>query len=70
VGYDHEFGLFQDDDGGPLWRASFAELDEAKHHAQKFADDEGREFFVYSFKSYSEVARLFPSRRKNEALTS
>ncbi len=67
MGYDDEFGLFQDDDGGPLWRACFAELDEAKLHAQKFADDEGREFFVYSFKSYSEVARLFPSQRKPTA---
>jgi hypothetical protein len=62
--YDHQFGLFQDDACGPLWRASFADLDEAKRNAQKFADEERQEFFVYRFEDYSEVARLFPSRMK------
>jgi hypothetical protein len=47
-----------------LWRASFADLDEAKRNAQKFADEERQEFFVYRFEDYSEVARLFPSRMK------
>ena len=42
-------------------------MDDAKRHGQKFADDEGREFFVFSFKNYSEVARLFPSRRMTQA---
>jgi hypothetical protein len=63
VHYDHQFGLFQDGPEGPLWRASFADIDQAKRHAQVYADEEGREFFVYSYKDYSEVARLFPSRR-------
>jgi hypothetical protein len=61
---DDQFGIFQDDDHGPLWRASFADLDEAKHHAQEFADDDGREFFVVSFKDYWEVARLLSSRAR------
>ena len=65
--YDDQFGLFQDDHDGPLWRASFADMDEAKRRGQKFADDEGEEFFVYSFKNYSEVARLFPTRRMTQA---
>ena len=64
---DDQFGLFQDGHDGPLWRASFADMDEAKRDGQKFADDEGQEFFVYSFKIYSEVARLFPSRRMTQA---
>ena len=64
MAYDHQFGLFQDDAGGPLWRASFADLDEAKRNAQRFADEEGQEFFVTRFEDYSEVARLFPSRMK------
>jgi hypothetical protein len=64
---EDQFGLFQDDHDGPLWRASFAELDEAKRRGQEFADDEGREFFVYCFRNYSEVARLLPSRRMTQA---
>ena len=46
MAYDHQFGLFQDDAGGPLWRASFADLDEAKRNARKLADEERQEFFV------------------------
>jgi len=67
VSYDDQFGLFLDDHDGPMWRGSFAELDEAKRHGQKFADDEEQEFFVYSFRNSSEVARLFPSRRMTQA---
>lgn len=47
-----------------MWRASFVDLDEAKRHAQKFANEEGQEFFVYRFEDSSEVARLFPARMK------
>ena len=61
---DHQFGLFQDDEGGPLWRASFADLDEAKRNARKLADEERREFFVCRFEDYSEAARVFPTRIK------
>ena len=64
---DHQFGLFQDEAGGPLWRASFADLDEAKRKAQKFADEERQEFFVYRFEDYSEIARVFPSRKEPRA---
>jgi len=64
VPVDHQFGLFQDNDGGPVWRAFFVDLDEAKRNAQKLADDERHEFFVCRFEDSSEVARLFPSRMK------
>ena len=62
--YDHRFGLFQADKDGPLWRASFADLDEAKRNARILADEERQEFFVRSLEDYSEVARLFPTRNK------
>jgi len=64
VADDHQFGLYQDDSDGPRWRASFCDLDEAKRNAQKFADEEGQEFFVYRFEDYSEVARVFPTRMR------
>jgi hypothetical protein len=67
MAYDHQFGLFQDDAGGPLWRASFADLDEAKRNARKLADEERQEFFVRRFEDYSEIARVFPSRTKPQA---
>ena len=61
VPYNGEFGLFQSDVDGPLWRGCFGDLDEANRQAQKFADNEGLEFFVYSFRDLIEVARFFPS---------
>jgi hypothetical protein len=67
MAYDHQFGLFQDDAGGSLWRASFADLDEAKRNARKLADEERQEFFVRRFEDYSEIARVFPSRTKPQA---
>jgi hypothetical protein len=62
VPVDHQFGLFQDNEGGPFWRAFFVDLDDAKRNAQKFADDERQEFFVCRFEDSTEVARLFPTR--------
>jgi len=64
VPYDHRFGLFQAGEDGPLWRASFADLDEAKRSARILADQERQEFFVRRFEDYSEVARLFPTRNE------
>lgn len=58
------FDLFQDGEDGRLWRKSFADLDEAKRNAQRFADEERQEFFVRRFEDCSEIARVFPSRRK------
>ena len=59
---DHQFGLFQDIEGGSLWRAFFVDLDEAKRNAQTLADEERHEFFVCRFEDSTEVARLFPTR--------
>ena len=64
MAYDHQFGLFQADEGGSLWRASFADLDEAKRNARKLAKEERQEFFVCRFEDHSEVARVFPTRNK------
>jgi hypothetical protein len=57
---DLEFCLYEKDTRGRLWRASFADLAEAKRHAQELADDEGKEFFVHSFKDFIELARICP----------
>jgi hypothetical protein len=65
---DQCFGLFQAGMDGPLWRASFVDLDEAKRVARRLADEERQEFFVRSFEDYSEVARLFPTRNKTISL--
>ncbi|MGO8815349.1 MAG: hypothetical protein ACLQVG_11910 [Terriglobia bacterium] len=56
-----QFVLFQDDKDRTLWRGSFADLEAAKHNAQRLADEECQEFFVRRFADSSEVARLFPS---------
>jgi hypothetical protein len=62
-----QFGLFEDDPKGPLWRASFADLDEATGHARGLVKEEGKDFFVYSYVSYREVARIRqPDRRASE----
>ena len=53
-----QFGLFEDHPKGPLWRASFADLDEATGHARGLVKEEGKEFFVYSYVSYREMARI------------
>ena len=66
--YDLRFGLFQAGEDGPLWRASFAELEEATRTARTLADTERQEFFVRSLDDYSEVARLFPTRTGAVAL--
>lgn len=56
-----QFLLFQDYQDRTLWRGSFADLDAAKHNAQRLADEERQEFIVRRFADSSEVARLFPS---------
>jgi len=66
--YDHQFGLFQDDECRPIWRGSFTDLEQAKRQAREFADEERQEFFVCRCEDYSEVARLFPTRNKTVEL--
>jgi hypothetical protein len=62
--YHRRFGVFKRKDRGNLRQGFYADLDEAKRHAQKGAHDEGVEFFVYNFENLSEVARFFPPRGK------
>jgi hypothetical protein len=57
---DLRFGLYEEDGRGRMWRASFADLAEAKRHAQQLVKDEGKEFIVYNFNSCREVARICP----------
>ena len=59
-----KFGIFEDDGKGPLWRASFTNLDEAKSRSQQLADDKGHEVFVFCFTNYIEVARSLPCKVK------
>ena len=61
------FDVFQDGEGGRLWRKSFADLDEATRNARKLADEECQEFLVYRFEDHSEIARVFPTRIRPQA---
>jgi hypothetical protein len=64
---DHQFGVFKDDERGPLWHGFFTDLQEAKKHAQNLAEEHRSEFFVYNFKDFSEIARFFPPRFRPKA---
>jgi len=61
-----EFAVFEDDGKGPMWRATFDNLDEATRYAQKRADDSRHEFFVFCLTRFVEVARLHPSQRNSQ----
>jgi hypothetical protein len=58
-----DFGVFAQEKDGPLWRGSAATLEEARAKAEQLAIEEDKEFFVFSFKDASEVARCFPKPR-------
>ena len=57
---DDEFAVFAEDQKGPMWRQDLPDLESAKAKAQELAIQEGLEFFVFSFKDGSQVARFFP----------
>ena len=57
------FGVYKDDGKGPIWRVSFSDLAEAERNGQKFANDEQVEFFIYCFRTFVEIARIYPLRR-------
>ena len=59
-----EFAVFAEEEGGPIWRADAPGLEEAKRLAQQRADQEGIEFFVFSFRTASEVARFRPHPKR------
>lgn len=60
---DHQLGLFKAGQDGPLWRASFTDLEEAERSARILAEAR-QEFFVLRLEDFSEVARVFPTRHK------
>lgn len=55
-----EFAIFAQDEKGPMWRDAFPDLETARVKAQRFANEEGVEFFVFSFKDAREIVRFFP----------
>jgi hypothetical protein len=55
-----DFAVFIQDRKGPLWRESIAAREEATRKAEELAKTEGVECFVYSFKTFREVARFRP----------
>jgi hypothetical protein len=59
-----QYGVFQEDRKGPMWRGFFADLENAKTTAQKLADDDRVVFFIYCFKRYIEVGRFRPTERR------
>ena len=61
---DHQLGLFKAGQNGPLSRASFTDLEEAKRSARILADEERQEIFVLRLEDFSEVARVLPTRHK------
>jgi len=60
---EEEFAVFSQDDKGPMWRGFFHDLGSAKARAQQLAIEEGLEFFVFSLRNSTEVARFFPRRK-------
>lgn len=64
--HENQFGLFIQGDKGPLYWGFFDDLEAAKKAAQEGADKEGLEFFVFSFKDFTEVARF--NRRTREGI--
>ena len=55
-----EFAVFSQDDKGPMWREFFHDLGSAKARARQLTIEEGLEFFVFSLRNSTEVARFFP----------
>jgi hypothetical protein len=55
-----EFGVFSRGDRGLTWRESAHDLDAARSRAQQLATEEEKEFFVFSFRDATEVARFCP----------
>jgi hypothetical protein len=54
------FGLYEAGESGPLWRAFFADFNEAMRQAQGLADEEGKVIFVFSLESLTELAKMRP----------
>ncbi len=55
-----EFGVFIEDDEGPVFKEYSGEIEEAKRRGQRVADIEGLPSVVFAIKGYTEVARFSP----------
>ena len=58
-----EFAVYVQEDAGALWKASVADLEEAKRRARDLTRSEGLEAFVRCLQTYEEIARFFPPRQ-------
>jgi hypothetical protein len=56
----HEFGVFMEDDEGPVFKEYCGELEEAKRRGQRVADIEGTPTVLFTIKGYTEIARFSP----------
>ena len=54
--------VFMEDEKGPVWKAYFDDIEEAKRQCQDLAQSTGLECFVYSFHTFTEIARFRRSR--------
>lgn len=50
--------VFMEDGEGPVWKAYFDDIEEAKRQCQDLAQNTGFECFVYSFHTFTEIARF------------
>lgn len=59
---DHQFGVFREHPGAPVWKGFYNDLEEAKRAAQQLANAEDAEFYVGQLHEFSVIARFFPSK--------
>jgi hypothetical protein len=59
-----DFGVFIQDDKGPLSRGFFDDAEAARRECALLAATERVESFVYSFQTFREVARYRPPRHR------
>jgi hypothetical protein len=58
------FGVFIDDDKGPIWCCGLNDIAESKRKAEEISTNQNVECFVYSFEKVREVARFYPRTSK------
>ena len=61
--FHEQFAVFAQTAKGPLWKEFCDNSAQAKVKAQRLADCERTEHFVFSLLSFSEVFRAFPDKR-------
>jgi hypothetical protein len=56
------YWIFIEDDRGPMWKAEFASLDEAKRKAEELSASEGDVVFIYCLNTCREILRFVPPK--------